>query len=207
MSKSSQPLVTRTAPIAIAPKPAQPPYRQDSRDSYRHGSMPGQESTDASYTGRAPSPCDICQRFRIKCTLSDDDEEGCLPCQNRGSECSFVSSPPGRKRKLNGALADDGKRRSVPRPLRTVSRSFSSFPVLLVQASQIVHFPRGEWGEEEYLTALGREARPVYFSARSSVYMLYLSPADPTSISLPWLGMPLITFIIHPLALRPALST
>ncbi|KAL2755923.1 hypothetical protein ACRALDRAFT_2104376 [Sodiomyces alcalophilus JCM 7366] len=112
MSKSSQPLVTRTAPIAIAPKPARPPYRQDSLDSYRHGSMTGQESTDASYTGRAPNPCDICQRFRIKCTLSDDDEEGCLPCQNRGSECSFVSSPPGRKRKLNGALADDGKRSS-----------------------------------------------------------------------------------------------
>ncbi|KAM0640939.1 hypothetical protein ACHAQF_005087 [Verticillium nonalfalfae] len=112
MSKSNQPAVIRTAPIAIAPKPVrQNSYRQDScstSQSYR--SMPGLESAEASYTGRAPSPCDICQRFRIKCTLTDDDEEGCLPCQNRGSECSFVSSPPARKRKLNGHLADDGKR-------------------------------------------------------------------------------------------------
>ncbi|CRK03168.1 hypothetical protein BN1723_008842 [Verticillium longisporum] len=116
MSKSNQPAVIRTAPIAIAPKPVrQNSYRQDScstSQSYR--SMPGLESAEASYTGRAPSPCDICQRFRIKCTLTDDDEEGCLPCQNRGSECSFVSSPPARKRKLNGHLADDGKRSSKP---------------------------------------------------------------------------------------------
>ncbi|KAM0286753.1 hypothetical protein ACHAQH_000773 [Verticillium albo-atrum] len=112
MSKSNQPAVIRTAPIAIAPKPVrQNSYRQDScstSQSYR--SMPGLESAEASYTGRAPSPCDICQRFRIKCTLTDDDDEGCLPCQNRGSECSFVLSPPARKRKLNGHLADDGKR-------------------------------------------------------------------------------------------------
>ncbi|EEY22041.1 transcriptional activator protein DAL81 [Verticillium alfalfae VaMs.102] len=117
MSKSNQPAVIRTAPIAIAPKPVrQNSYRQDScstSQSYR--SMPGLESAEASYTGRAPSPCDICQRFRIKCTLTDDDEEGCLPCQNRGSECSFVSSPPARKRKLNGHLADDGKRSSPGR--------------------------------------------------------------------------------------------
>ncbi|KAG7131043.1 Transcriptional activator protein DAL81 like [Verticillium longisporum] len=117
MSKSNQPAVIRTAPIAIAPKPVrQNSYRQDScstSQSYR--SMPGLESAEASYTGRAPSPCDICQRFRIKCTLTDDDEEGCLPCQNRGSECSFVSSPPARKRKLNGHLADDGKRSSPAR--------------------------------------------------------------------------------------------
>jgi hypothetical protein len=78
--------------------------------------MPGRDSAAASYSGRASSPCNICQRFRLQCTLSeaDDGDDSCLPCQNRGSECSFVASPPVRKRKLNGHLANDGKRRLVP---------------------------------------------------------------------------------------------
>ncbi|KAH7376338.1 transcriptional activator protein DAL81 [Plectosphaerella cucumerina] len=115
--------LTRTAPIAIAPKPAprrQDSYRQDSfttTDSFRNGSMPGRDSAAASYSGRASSPCNICQRFRLQCTLSeaDDGDDSCLPCQNRGSECSFVASPPVRKRKLNGHLANDGKRSSPGR--------------------------------------------------------------------------------------------
>lgn len=128
--------LTRTAPIAIAPKPARKDsLRQDSyatTDSYRNGSMPGRESTEASYNGRVASPCDICQRFRLKCTLSDGDDgdDSCLPCQNRGSECSFAASPPARKRKLNGHLANDGKRRLVP-PLHT----HLSIPVCLYRPS------------------------------------------------------------------------
>lgn len=130
--------LTRTAPIAIAPKPAaarKDSYRQDSyttTDSFRNGSMPGRESTEASFNGRAASPCDICQRFRLKCTLTDgDDDDSCLPCQNRGSECSFVASPPARKRKLNGNLANDGKRRLVPPSLHRSRLHIPSLPVVL----------------------------------------------------------------------------
>lgn len=111
--------VTRTAPIAIAPKP---PRRQNSYlqeaftnlELFRGGSMPGREIAESvgSYTTRSLSPCESCQRSRVKCIVSED-EDSCIPCQASGSDCSLLNSPQPRKRKLNGDFDDSGKRRSV----------------------------------------------------------------------------------------------
>ncbi|KAF4840005.1 Transcriptional activator protein DAL81 [Colletotrichum siamense] len=114
--------VVRTAPIAIAPKP---PRRQNSylQDSFTNldilrGSMPGREITESvgSYTTRSLSPCESCQRSRVRCIVSEDDDS-CIPCQASGSDCSLLNSPQPRKRKLNGDFDDPiGKRSS---PIRT----------------------------------------------------------------------------------------
>ena len=101
--------VPRTAPIAIAPKPPRfPPSRQGSvnLDSYQ-GLRNGFDSPESdSVNGHSTPPCEACLRRRLECVMSDDDE-GCVGCQVRGTECSLVDSPPQRKRKLNGD-ADDG---------------------------------------------------------------------------------------------------
>lgn len=129
--------VVRTAPIAIAPKP---PRRQNSylQDSFTNldilrGSMPGREITESvgSYTTRSLSPCESCQRSRVRCIVSEDDDS-CIPCQASGSDCSLLNSPQPRKRKLNGDFDDPiGKRRSVPiasHIIRLVSLSLRSPP-------------------------------------------------------------------------------
>ena len=109
--------VARTAPIAIAPKPtiarsSIAPRRQDSLSSCGR-SYTGRNPADLDSL-RASSPCRSCKRTRAKCTMSEEDES-CIPCQLNGSECSLVSSPQPRKRKLEGESGDEGagKRRSV----------------------------------------------------------------------------------------------
>lgn len=63
--------------------------------------------------GALPRPCQACRYAGSKCAMGDDDD-GCIPCQVTGSECSLSVSPQSRKRKLNGESADEtGKRRSV----------------------------------------------------------------------------------------------
>lgn len=108
--------VARTAPIAIAPKPAPTTaagaaasragaaaYRQDSfskLDLCR-------QSSSVLDTFRAAIPCQSCQQSRTQCIMSDEDDS-CIPCQVKGEEeCSLVSSPQPRKRKLNGESPDD----------------------------------------------------------------------------------------------------
>lgn len=119
----SQASVQRTAPIAIAPKPPRlepASYRQDSfhRLEMSQGSLPATSSAStepASFNGSPVPPCLACRYSRANCVMSDD-EDGCVPCQVTGSECSLVCSPRSRKRKLHGDAASDdviGKRRSV----------------------------------------------------------------------------------------------
>ncbi|CAM1506434.1 Fc.00g060750.m01.CDS01 [Cosmosporella sp. VM-42] len=114
---SHQSAVQRTAPIAIAPKPPRPEpasYRQDSfhRLDLGQGSLPTGVSASAPADSPVP-PCLTCRYSRANCVMSDD-EDGCIPCQVSGSECSLTLSPQSRKRKLHGDSADDiiGKRSS-----------------------------------------------------------------------------------------------
>ncbi|KAK3316263.1 fungal-specific transcription factor domain-containing protein [Apodospora peruviana] len=108
--------VPRTAPIAIAPKPPRfPPSRQGSIhiDSYP-GTRNGVDSPDSeSLNGRPPTSCETCHRRKLDCVMSEE-EEGCVPCQVNGTECSLVESPPPRKRKLNGEAEDSHSKRSSP---------------------------------------------------------------------------------------------
>ncbi|KAL1864522.1 hypothetical protein VTK73DRAFT_5799 [Phialemonium thermophilum] len=111
--------VPRTAPIAIAPKPPRfPPSRQGSinLDSYRDvRSGFNSPDSDSPLTGRSPLPCEACQLRRIKCVMSDDDEDACVSCQINGTGCSLLDSPQHRKRKLNGVNVQDGRsKRSSP---------------------------------------------------------------------------------------------
>ncbi|KAH8887507.1 hypothetical protein GQ53DRAFT_818287 [Thozetella sp. PMI_491] len=109
--------VPRTAPIAIAPKPPRfPPSRQNSLNvDYSYPSSRsgiGSPDSDSPLTG---SPCRGCQRRRIKCVMSDD-EESCVSCQVNGIECSLIESPQPRKRKLNGELESHSKKRRQHQP-------------------------------------------------------------------------------------------
>lgn len=97
--------VSRTAPIAIAPKPPRmPPSRQGSinLDSYRDGRS-GFDSPDSdSPLYGKPAPCETCMLRRIPCVMSDDDDDdSCVSCQSNGAECSLAESHQLRKRKLN----------------------------------------------------------------------------------------------------------
>ncbi|KAJ9151168.1 Transcriptional activator protein DAL81 [Pleurostoma richardsiae] len=111
--------VPRTAPIAIAPKPPRllAPSRQGSinNDAFP-GSLHHLESPDlrSPSTGSSPTiPCDACQRRRIKCVMSEDDDS-CISCQINGAECSLAESPQARKRKLNGDFDGGDSKRSSP---------------------------------------------------------------------------------------------
>ncbi|KAL2203110.1 hypothetical protein CC79DRAFT_1279906 [Sarocladium strictum] len=124
---ANHPVVQRTAPIAIAPKPPRPEPTASRTDSFQRlelgnslharSSAAGSvsRSASASLNGASVPPCYACRHAGTRCTMSSsDDDEGCIPCQVNGCECSLVTStsPQSRKRKLNGELADDsiGKR-------------------------------------------------------------------------------------------------
>ncbi|KLU86598.1 transcriptional activator protein DAL81 [Magnaporthiopsis poae ATCC 64411] len=111
--------VARTAPIPIAPKPSrQPPSRQGSTilDAYPH-SMSGLTSpgSDSPLSGQPAMPCEACLRRRIKCIMSDDDDDSsCISCQANHVGCSLTESPQPRKRKLKGDLEVSHSKRSSP---------------------------------------------------------------------------------------------
>ncbi|SPO05046.1 related to DAL81 - transcriptional activator for allantoin and GABA catabolic genes [Cephalotrichum gorgonifer] len=134
---SNSPVVSRTAPIAIAPKPAAPhvsaassaslsgstnlrqKYQQEGgsgRFDLSRGSMSSVDASAPHSLASTPSgPCDSCRRLHLKCTTMSDDEDACVPCQRNGSECSLVLSPQPRKRKLNREATDNGfVKRSSP---------------------------------------------------------------------------------------------
>ncbi|ORY62633.1 uncharacterized protein BCR38DRAFT_244308 [Pseudomassariella vexata] len=114
MSGSS--VVSRTAPIAIAPKPSKPtlsPSRQHSTlgtNDHLSNSMNGHDSADSEDSPLSGSLiCKSCLRRRIKCILSEDEDSSssCLSCQVNGIECSLNRSPQPRKRKLPRDCTDD----------------------------------------------------------------------------------------------------
>lgn len=129
---ANHPVVQRTAPIAIAPKPSRPEPTVSRTDSFQRlelGSLHARSSAagftsrsaSASLNGASVPPCHACRHAGTRCTMSSsDDDEGCIPCQVNGCECSLTTStsPQSRKRKLNGEHVDDstGKRsvHSIP---------------------------------------------------------------------------------------------
>lgn len=127
---ANHPVVQRTAPIAIAPKPPRPEPTVSRTDSFQRlelgsslharSSAAGSvsRSASASLNGASVPPCHACRHAGTRCTMSStDDDEGCIPCQVNGCECSLVTStsPQSRKRKLNGEHPDDSiGKRSVP---------------------------------------------------------------------------------------------
>lgn len=120
--------ITRTAPIAIAPKPKRssstrqssinhfdggsgtrsPGSMNDSADSDSAVNGPGGGPYGGTYGNGWPAVCDGCRRRRVKCLLAPDEEDVCISCQVNGEECSLVGSPQPRKRKQNGEFADEG---------------------------------------------------------------------------------------------------
>lgn len=125
MSASS---FSRSAPIAIAPKPArfnlqhQSSMAQSIGSDLIHGNMSGMESEGPAspQSGVIGFTCEACRRRGMKCVL-DEDENHCASCLTNGLECS-LTHPPGlspttRKRKQNCKLKDEdfrgGKRRQV----------------------------------------------------------------------------------------------
>ncbi|KAB5566589.1 putative RNA polymerase II transcription factor [Coniochaeta sp. 2T2.1] len=123
--------VPRTAPIAIAPKPSRfASSRQGSVsfDSYRGGSFrSGLDSPDSDYsplTGNPSVPCEGCQRRRIKCVMTEEDDS-CITCQVNGAECSLAAdSQYQRKRKVNGGdyQVDEGSHSKRSSPGRSDNR-------------------------------------------------------------------------------------
>lgn len=114
--------VPRTAPIAIAPKPASSRFTPSSRQGSIHteafpgslvhsnsGEFDTPDSVGSPANGIPTWPCEACQRRRIKCLVMGDDDEGCTSCQANGTECSLVGSPAPRKRKLNGDFDGEGR--------------------------------------------------------------------------------------------------
>jgi hypothetical protein len=70
---------------------------------------PGIGDSASSVSGsptHSPLPCRACRFNGSRCIMSDD-EDGCTSCQANGSECSLCTSPPSRKRKLNGESPGD----------------------------------------------------------------------------------------------------
>ncbi|KAI3321379.1 fungal-specific transcription factor domain-containing protein [Xylariaceae sp. AK1471] len=131
--------VSRTAPIAIAPKTSHPtpglPFRHsqaESRDDAYTSSTTGNDSADSdSALSGIGTPCESCTLRGSKCVVGDEEEK-CVACQAIGVECSLCHSPPPRKRKLARDLADEsnGHRgspgRSDNRRLRRHAPSLSS---------------------------------------------------------------------------------
>ncbi|KAJ4414487.1 Fungal specific transcription factor [Gnomoniopsis sp. IMI 355080] len=107
--------IPRTAPIAIAPKPSRfAAGRQDAYSgSFSNGGFDTPDSVGSPSTGFPAWPCEACQLRRIKCVMSDDDDT-CLSCRARGTECSLVGSPPPRKRKLHRDHSESRSKRGSP---------------------------------------------------------------------------------------------
>jgi hypothetical protein len=116
--------IYRTAPIAIAPKPTR--FTTTGRPgnihtdtysgSYNNSGFDTPDSVGSPSTGIPAWPCEACQLRRLKCVMSDDDD-ACISCRTRATECSLVGSPPPRKRKLHGDHSESrSKRGSVTSP-------------------------------------------------------------------------------------------
>lgn len=68
------------------------------------------DSVGSPSTGFPAWPCEACQQRRIKCVMHDDDD-ACIACRTRGTECSLVGSPPPRKRKLHDDYTESRNKR------------------------------------------------------------------------------------------------
>ena len=50
---------------------------------------------------RRDRPCDACRRRKIRCLYASDEASQCVLCQSRGADCTFLQSPPRKKRALS----------------------------------------------------------------------------------------------------------
>ncbi|PSR97389.1 fungal-specific transcription factor domain-domain-containing protein [Coniella lustricola] len=111
--------ISRSAPIAIAPKPSRFANRSGGIQqdifpgSFHHSGFDTPDSAGSPSAGFPAWPCEACQQRRLKCVMNDDDD-ACLACRARGTECSLVGSPPPRKRKLHGDYGESLSKRGSP---------------------------------------------------------------------------------------------
>lgn len=69
---------------------------------------------------RRDRPCDACRRRKIRCLYTSDEAHQCVLCQSRATDCTFLQSPPKKRRALsytNEASRDNtstGDTRHVP---------------------------------------------------------------------------------------------
>lgn len=109
--------ISRSAPIAIAPKPSRfASGRQGTTHpdtfaaGFTHSGFDTPDSVGSPSAGFPAWPCEACQQRRVKCVMNDDDD-ACIACRARGTECSLVGSPPPRKRKLHGDYNENRSKR------------------------------------------------------------------------------------------------
>ena len=50
---------------------------------------------------RPDRPCDACRRRKIRCLYASEDVRQCVLCQSRATDCTFLQSPPRKKRALS----------------------------------------------------------------------------------------------------------
>jgi hypothetical protein len=50
---------------------------------------------------RRHRPCDACRRRKIRCLYASDEANQCVLCQSRATDCTFLQSPPRKKRALS----------------------------------------------------------------------------------------------------------
>lgn len=91
-------------------------------DAFSHSlsglNSPGSDSVSMN-GGQSSMPCEACLRRRIKCILSEDDDQdgtgsGCISCLANRVDCSLAEGPALRKRKLNGDPEVSHSKRSSP---------------------------------------------------------------------------------------------
>ncbi|QSZ30267.1 hypothetical protein DSL72_004789 [Monilinia vaccinii-corymbosi] len=118
--------IARTAPIAIASKKPHPETILDTQNNSSNCRDISSLSTSVSSVtsmdlgnnirSRKDRPCDACRRRKSRCVINEG-QSTCVLCQFHSQNCTFVSSPQARKRKLNtdGTEESVAKRRSPDR--------------------------------------------------------------------------------------------
>ncbi|TGO11214.1 hypothetical protein BTUL_0115g00340 [Botrytis tulipae] len=120
--------IARTAPIAIASKKPHLDTILDTPNNSSNGrdisslstSMSSVASMDLgnNMRSRKDRPCDACRRRKSRCVINEG-QSTCVLCQFHSQDCTFLSSPQPRKRKLNM----DGKEESIAKR-RSPDRNF-----------------------------------------------------------------------------------
>lgn len=110
--------IARTAPIAIASKKPHLDTILDTPNNSSNGREISSLSTSMSSVAsmdlannmrsRKDRPCDACRRRKSRCVINEG-QSTCVLCQFHSQDCTFLSSPQPRKRKLN----TDGKEESI----------------------------------------------------------------------------------------------
>ncbi|KAI5866115.1 fungal-specific transcription factor domain-containing protein [Durotheca rogersii] len=184
-------VVPRTAPIAIAPKPAHHLFssRQHSNDVSLMNSMTSNDSTDSdsAVSGNGTS-CESCLRRRLKCVMGEDDES-CISCHIHGILCSLGQSPQPRKRKLARDLTETSnvKRGSPGRSdnrRRQRQASFSSTTASTSLIEEMANFGGSTLLQRTLGLQTDRYSQYIGLTTDFEPSLINLSPFDPQDESL-----------------------